>query len=70
MYLRKAFDCVNHGILLRKLVCYGIIGDSPVWFASYLSHRQQKVCTQDQSSAWGEVCVRMSQGSILGPLCR
>ena len=31
----KAFDCVNHNILLSQLVCYGVLDDSLVWFVSY-----------------------------------
>ena len=61
----KAFDCVNHDIVLPKLVCYGILGDSLVWFASYLLHYLQKVCIQGLSSTWGEVHVGVPQGSIL-----
>ena len=41
---------------------------SLVWFASYLSCRQQKVCIWGLSSAWGEVYTGVPQGSILGPL--
>ena len=40
----KAFDCVNHDILLSKLACYRVLDDSLVWFASYLSCRRQWVC--------------------------
>ena len=66
--ISKAFDCVNHDILLSKLSCYGVLDHSLAWFASYLSCRQQKVCVQGLSSAWGEVHVGVPQGSILGPL--
>jgi len=64
----KAFDCVNHDILLSKLAYYGVVGDSLVWFASYLSRRWQRVCFQGVASEWGVVHVGVPQGSILGPL--
>jgi hypothetical protein len=41
--LAMAFDCVNHGILLATLHCYGIQGVSEDWFRSYLTNRRQKV---------------------------
>ena len=41
---------VNHDILLSKLACYGVTGDSLVWFASYLSSRMQRVHLQGSSS--------------------
>ena len=66
--ISKAFDFVNHDILLSKLACDGVLEHSLVWFASYLSCRQQKVCVQGLSSAWGEVHVGVPQGSILSPL--
>ena len=66
--ISKAFDRVNHDILLSKLACYGVMDDSLVWFASYLSSRMQKVCLQGSSSSWGLVRAGVPQGSILGPL--
>ena len=66
--ISKAFNCVNHDILLSKLACYGVMDDSLVWFASYLSSRMQRVCLQGSSSGWGLVRAGVPQGSILGPL--
>ena len=66
--ISKAFDSVNHDILLSKLACYGVLERSLTWFASYLSCRQQRVCLQGSSSDWGVIHVGVPQGSILGPL--
>ena len=66
--ISKAFDSVNHDILLSKLACYGALGHSLTWFASYLSCHQQQVYIKESSSTWGEVHVGVPQGSILGPL--
>ena len=66
--MSKAFDCVNHDILLSKLTCYGVLDDSLVWFASYLSCRRQRVCLQGSASNWGTVHAGVPWGSILGPL--
>ena len=66
--ISKAFDCINHDILLSKLVCHGVLERSLVWFTTYLSCRKQQVCMWDLSSMWGEIHVGVPQGSILGPL--
>ena len=66
--LAKAFDCVNHDILLDKLAHYGVVDGALAWLASYLCGRQQAVKCDDSLSAWGPVNVGVPQGSILGPL--
>ena len=67
--LAKAFDSVNHQILLRKLHCYGICGKALDLFKSYLSSRSQFVkLPNDTKSSLTEVDFGVPQGSILGPL--
>ena len=66
--LRKAFDTVNHGILLNKLVCYGIRGIAASWFHSYLCNRLQRVRVGSKLSKYKTINIGIPQGSILGPL--
>ena len=42
--LSKAFNMVDHSILLRKLAKYGVVGRELEWFVGYLSGRKQRVC--------------------------
>lgn len=65
---RKAFDCVNHDILLSKLKHYGIRGDCHSWFESYLSGRSQFIEMDGCVSTSEFVYSGVPQGSILGPL--
>ncbi|CAB3989406.1 Hypothetical predicted protein [Paramuricea clavata] len=66
--LKKAFDCVDHNILLKKMHCYGIRGHTLAWFQSYLSSRIQ-ICKVDQTmSKTRTVKCGIPQGSNLGPL--
>ena len=65
--LRKAFDTVDHCILLDKLYKYGIRGTPWNWFKSYLENRKQYVCYSDTLSATMPITHGVPQGSILGP---
>ncbi len=66
--LSKAFDVINHDILLRKMNTYGIRGIANDWFRSYLSARQQFVEIDGIKSQMAPISIGVPQGSILGPL--
>jgi hypothetical protein len=70
--ITKAFECVNHKILLSKLYHYGIRGVNALWFESYLLKIRQKIeitlqnKKENLSSNWGIIKSGVQQGSILG----
>ena len=64
----KAFDTVDHNILLQKLSHYGIRGLSNKWFESYLTGRKQFVSIDNIDSQLKDVIYGVPQGSVLGPL--
>ena len=68
MDLRKAFDTVNHKILLEKRQHYGVRGMPFNWFQSYLTNRKQYVEVNGAPSDLLDVMYGVPQGSVLGPL--
>ena len=71
--LQKAFDCVDHKILLDKLKFYGIEGKLKSLIESYLTNKYQKVTlgkcdSNNNSSEWVKIKCGVLQGSMLGPL--
>ncbi len=66
--LKKAFDTVDHKILLEKLKKMGVKGNELLWFQDYLTNRKQYVFISDSNSFIKRIRIGVPQGSILGPI--
>ena len=66
--LQKAFDTVDHQILVAKLNHYGIRGVSSHWFKSHLSNRNQYISINGYESGLAAISCGVPQGSVLGLL--
>ena len=64
----KAFDTLNHGLLLAKLYAYGLDGNSFKVLHSYLTNRCQRTKIIKSFSLWSEIVVGVPQGSALDSL--
>ena len=66
--LKKAFDTIDHEIMLRKLSYFGADQATIKWFQSYLSDRTQRCNVNGSLSTTSNVTCGVPQGSILAPL--
>ena len=66
--LSKAFDSINHDLLIAKLAAYGFALSSLKLVASYLSDSKQRTKVNNSFSKWSEITSGVPQGFILGPL--
>ena len=66
--LSKAFDCLNHDLLIAKLHAYGFDHNALMFINSYLHNRQQRTNVNNSHSCWSYIKSGIPQGSILGPL--
>lgn len=66
--IKKAFDTVNHSILVKKLEYYGVQGTALKWFQNFLSGRYQCTKVGSRISSFLQITCGVPQGSILGPL--
>jgi len=68
MDLSKAFDTLNHNLIIAKLGAYGFGSKALSYMKSYLDNRKQRVRVNSHFSSWQEIIAGVPQGSILGPL--
>ena len=69
MDLSKAFDTIDHKLLLEKLdMFFGVRNEEKMWFQAYLENRLLRVISGHPSSSWLVPRLGVPQGSIIGPL--
>ena len=66
--LSKAFDCLDHELLIVKLNAYGFSRSALLFVRSYLDNRKQRVKVNGSFSTWTKTSLGVPQGSVLGPL--
>ena len=66
--LSKAFDCLNHELLIAKLDAYGFDEASLTYIYSYLTGRKHRTKVNNSFSSWANINSGIPQGSIIGPL--
>lgn len=66
--LRKAFDTIDHLILMKKLWAYGLKNTTHKWFESYLTNRMQRTMVNGTFSKFASSVCGVPQGSVLGPV--
>ena len=66
--LSKAFDCIDHELLIAKLEAYGFDHESLTYIYSYLSNRKQRTKINGYFGTWTDINYGVPQGSIFGPL--
>ena len=66
-YLSKAFDSINHNLLLKKLHAYGVQGVELAWFSDYLTGRKQTVVMNGVPSQWAEISTVVHRVLFLDP---
>ena len=64
----KAFDCIDHDLLIVKLNAYGLGNLSLIFIYSYISERKKRTETNSSFGFWAEVLFGVPQDSILGPV--
>ena len=67
-HLSKAFDCLNHELLIAKLEAYGFDHESLAFIYSYLSDTKQRTKVNNSISAYSEITIGIPRGFIIGPL--
>ena len=68
MDLSKAFDTINHPLLLAKLHAYGFSKQALAIICSYLSNRKQRIMINNVFSSWQDLILGVPQGTVLGTL--
>ena len=68
MILQKAFDTIDHEILIKKITYIGFSKNYIAWFKSYITNRTFIVNVENDYSDPGQLLCGVSQGSNLGPL--